>query len=168
MVIKRDILFGILTGLIGLLLLYVVGSVFCGCASQSPAREDSTHYVAHQPQDYPCPRCSFPIPTERISANIRIKNECPNCGYDFFYTPQMESHESQGQGAEYQGPKVFGRGYHRDIKYNNKVEHSVKNSWKVSPDGSSGSMSQTFIRSYEHTVDGEYGTLVGPGAHYGY
>ena len=153
-----DIIFlAILCGLLSVL----------GCASPQ-TNEDSTHYIAHQPQVYPCPRCSFPIPTERISANIRIKNECPNCGYDFFYTPQMESHESQGQGAEYQGPKVFGRGYHRDIKYNNKVEHSVKNSWNVSPDGNSGSMSQTLIRSYDHSVDGEYGTLVGPGAHYGY
>ena len=157
-----DIIFlAILCGLLSVL----------GCASPQ-TNEDSTHYVAQvqpQTQEYLCPKCDYPV--KNISTNIRAKNECTNCGYDFFYTPQMESHEShesQGQGEQYQGPKVFGRGYHRDIKYNNKVKHSVKNSWNVSPDGNSGSMSQTFIRSYGHTVDGEYGTLVGPGAHYGY
>jgi len=64
--------------------------------------------------------------------------------------------------------KVFGRGFYSDIKHDNKVEYSFKNSWKVSPDGDNGSISSTTIRSYEHSVDGEYGTLVEPGAHYGY
>ena len=153
-----------LTG--SLALLFIV----CSCASPSPGVESSNHYVTQVPQVYPCPECNFSIPTEKINTNIRTKNECPNCGAKF---PYLESSRSDGdknyqQGKNYQGPKIFGRGYYRDIKYNNKVEHSVKNNWKVNDDGNSGSMSQTFIRSYEHIVDGEYGTLVGPGAYYGY
>lgn len=76
--------------------------------------------------------------------------------------PVTESVESESQDKSHQGPKVFGRGYYSDIKHDSKFDHSVKNTWKVSPDGSSGSMSQTFIRTYEHTTKGEHGTIVGP------
>ena len=143
----------------------------CSCASQSPKVENSNHYREQaQPQGYPYPGCGFSIPMENISANIRTKNKCSNCEKIFFGTPEITTEEESGpqQGKPYQGPKVFGRGYYSDIKHENKINHSVKNSWKVSPDGNSGSMSQTSVRTHEHTTDGEHGTLVGPGANYGY
>ena len=143
--------------------LYVL-SIF-GCAAQTP-REDSNNYRAQAQQGYPCPRCDYPV--ENISTDIGVENKCSNCGKLFFYTPQTEPRQSQDQDRPYQGPQVFGRGYYSNIKYDNKVSHSVKNNWKVSDDGNSGSMSQTSVRSYEHTTDGEHGTLVGPGANYGY
>lgn len=141
-------------------------SLVAGCASQS-SREDSNHYVAvaQQPQGYPCPSCGHQIPMENISANIRTENKCPNCGKIFFGVPVIvieSKDETEFQDKPHQGPKVFDRGYYSDIKYGNKFDHSVKNTWKVSPDGSSGSMSQTFIRTYEHTTKGEHGTMVGP------
>ena len=157
-----DIIFLVI--LCGLLMIF-------GCASPRTNKEDSTHYVAQAHlQGYPCPGCGFSIPIENISANIRTKNECPNCGKIFFGTPEITTEEESEpqQGKPYQGPKVFGRGYYSDITYKNKFDRSGKSTWKVSPDGNSGSMSQTSIRTYEHTTDGEHGTLVGPGANYGY
>ena len=153
--------------IIFLAILCGIMSIIFGCSSAP--KKDSNHYRA-EAQVYPCPKCDFLIPMEEIKVDIREKNECSNCKAEF---PYLESSRSDGdknyqQGKNYQGPKIFGRGYYRDIKYNNKVEHSVKNNWKVSDDGEEGSMSSTTIRSYEHSVDGEYGTLVGPGAYYGY
>ena len=94
----------------------------------------------------------------------------PKLRKDIFGTPEITTEEESEpqQGKPYQGPKVFGRGYYSDITYKNKFDRSGKSTWKVSPDGNSGSMSQTSIRTYEHTTDGEHGTLVGPGANYGY
>jgi len=147
--------------------LLVLCGLILGCSSAP--KKDSNHYRA-EAQVYPCPKCDFLIPMEEIKVDIREKNECSNCKAEF---PYLESsNDDRGgnsyQDKEYQGPKVFGRGFYSDIKHDNKVEYSFKNSWKVSPDGDNGSISSTTIRSYEHSVDGEYGTLVGPGAHYGY
>lgn len=138
-------------------------SAVSGCASQTP-REDSNHYRAQtQPQDYPCPECGFSIPDKDVSPNIRVENKCFSCGGIFFGKPVIETEdESESQDKPHQGPKVFGRGYYSDIKHGSKFDHSVKNTWKASPDGSSGSMSQTFIRTYEHTTKGEHGTIIGP------
>ena len=161
------------SGIIFLAILCGIMSIIFGCASTATPRKDSNHYRAEaqvQSQVYPCPKCDFLIPMEEIKVDIREKNECSNCKAEF---PYLESsNDDRGgnsyQDKEYQGPKVFGRGFYSDIKHDNKVEYSFKNSWKVSPDGDNGSISSTTIRSYEHSVDGEYGTLVGPGAHYGY
>lgn len=141
----------------------------CSCFSQT-SREDARYVAQAQSQGYPCPECGYLIPVEKISANIRTKNECPNCGKIFFGAPVIESKdETEFQGKPYRGPKIFGRGYYSNFKHSSNFDHSVKNTWKVSPDGSSGSMSQTFIRTYEHTTKGEHGTMVGPAGlrHYG-
>lgn len=106
-----------------------------------------------------------------VNKDIKAINHCPVCGAKF---PCIESFSndrggnSYQRGKQYRGPKVFGRGYHRDMKYDNKIKYSRKNNWNVSPDGNSGSISSTTIRSYQRTIKGEYGTLVGPGDHYGY
>ena len=80
----------------------------------------------------------------------------PKLRKDIFGTPEITTEEESEpqQGKPYQGPKVFGRGYYSDITYKNKFDRSGKSTWKVSPDGNSGSMSQTSIRTYEHTTDG--------------
>ena len=73
----------------------------CSCFSQTN-REDINHYVAQdKPQGYPCPGCGFSIPMENISANIRTKNECPNCGKIFFGTPvAKKTQEYEGKRGE--------------------------------------------------------------------
>ena len=149
-----------------LALLFIV----CSCASPSPGVESSNHYVTQVPQVYPCPECNFSIPTEKINTNIRTKNECPNCGAKF---PYLESSRSDGdknyqQGKNYQGPKIFGRGYYSKSKSSNDSNCSGKSSWNISSDGNGGSMSRTFIRTYRNTWENESGSLVGPGAYYGF
>lgn len=134
-----------------------------GCASADPKEDNNRYAVQTQSQTYPCPSCGHQIPMENISTNIRTKNECPSCRKIFFGAPVVESKAKlESQGKPHQGPKVFGRGHYSDIEHNSKFDHSVKNTWRVSPDGSSGSMSQTFIRTYEHTIKGEHGTMIGP------
>ena len=146
-----------------LIFLLILFLLLLGCSS-APKADVS------KPNVYYCPN-KHEIPLENVNKDIRVINKCSECGAEFPYLESFGDNRdgnSYQQDEVYQGPKVFVRGFHRDIKYNNKVEHSVKNNWKMSDDGNSGSISSTTIRSYEHSVDGEYGTLVGPGAYYGY
>lgn len=82
-------------------------------------------------------------------------------------TPQMDSvhHiaqvQPQDQGKPYQGPNVLVRGYHHDIKHDGNTKYSVENSWDVSEDGNSGSISSTTIIKHEHNIKGEYGRTIG-------
>jgi len=72
------------------------------------------------------------------------------------------------QTKKYQGPKIFGRGYYSKSKGSSDSNCSGKSSWNVSPDGRSGTMTQTSVRTYRTHYDNESGSLVGPGAFYGY
>lgn len=108
MIIKRDVFFGLLAGLIGLTLLFVVSSVFCGCASQTP-REDSNHYVA-QVQNYSCPSCGYRIDMNNVNKNIRMENVCSSCGKLFFYAPIAEPDKTGNYQSGYgkYGPRTHG------------------------------------------------------------
>lgn len=108
MAIRHDTLFGFFAGLIGLALLFVVSSVFCGCASQSSKLEDSNNYRAQiQLQTYLCPSCGFPILDKDVSPNIRVKNTCPFCGEVFFGKPMTAKKEKTANYAPY-GPRNYG------------------------------------------------------------
>ena len=134
----------------------------CSCASQSPKVENSNHYRAQaQPQGYQCPYCKHEIDAKNVDDNIRIKNICPYCGKNFFYTPQAETRESQSK--PYQGPNVLVRGYHQNIEYKTETEYSDENNWEVSPSGDKGSISSTTIIKHEHTAKGEHGRTIGAG-----
>lgn len=76
--------------------------------------------------------------------------------------PQQAQVQPKQQSKSYQGPTVFGSGWYSDIKYRSVYNTSVVNNWKVSPDGSSGSMSSTRINTYEKSTDGVQGNVVGP------
>ena len=109
--------------IIFLVILCVLLMIF-GCASPRTNKEDSTHYVAQAHlQGYPCPGCGFSIPIENISANIRTKNECPNCGKIFFGTPvakKTQEHEGKrgekvsSSGLKSHGPRSI---YESDTNY---------------------------------------------------
>ena len=95
-------------------------------------------------------------------------------------SPPSKSEDSDHMAAEqgqpqpavqtkvYQGPKIFGRGYYSKSKGSSDSNCSGKSSWNVSPDGRSGTMTQTSVRTYRTHYDNESGSLVGPGAFYGY
>lgn len=139
-------------------------SAISGCASQARQQMDSNHYVVQtQLQGYPCPECGHLIPVDKVSANVRTKNECPKCGKIFFGKPvaELELNEQQDQAKPYQGPNVLVRGHHHDIKHDGNTKYSVKNNWDVSEDGNSGSISSTTIITHEHNVKGEYGRTIG-------
>ena len=115
MIVKKELLLIILIGLIGMLGVVIV----INSASASPGK------------NIYAPPCGHEIPLEKVNKDIRARNKCLECGAEFPYlvfSGGDGDKNSYQQGKNYQGPKVFGRGYHRDIEYKNEFGYSVKSS----------------------------------------
>lgn len=113
MIIKKEIPFGLLAGLVSFLLLFVVSSVFCSCASQARQAPQIDSMAT-----YTCSSCGYKIDVNNINKNIRMKNTCPFCGKCFFYTPEMKTVANSNNSYD-QRPKTYSpsSSYYSDTRY---------------------------------------------------
>lgn len=111
-----------------------------------------------------CPSCG-----NANDASDKRRNEaitCSVCEKIFPYRPSQEQTMDEKyakQKKPFIGPNVLRRGYFYNRRYSRRYNYGGKSDWKVSPDGWSGTMSNSSWRVYDNQTTGYHGQTVGPG-----